>query len=96
MDMRFAGPDALVSQYENSNGFVTQTGGQLPLGPIIGKARALEHLLATKSIDASTGAQLGLFNAHYPFQQLLTREVDALAARIGLFPQGSLKDTKFS
>ncbi|KAL8774518.1 MAG: hypothetical protein Q9209_000891 [Squamulea sp. 1 TL-2023] len=96
MDMRFAGPNALVSQYENSNGFVAQAGGQLSLGPIIGKARAMEHLLASKSIDASTGAQLGLFNAHYPSQQVLTAEVDALAARIGLFPQSSLNDTKFT
>ncbi|KAL8728343.1 MAG: hypothetical protein Q9166_005486 [cf. Caloplaca sp. 2 TL-2023] len=96
MDMRFAGPNALVAQYENSNGFVAQAGGQLSLGPIIGKARALEHLLASKSIDARTGTELGLFNNNYRDARTLHDEVDALAARIGLFPQSSLNDTKFS
>ncbi|KAL8816046.1 MAG: hypothetical protein Q9223_004891 [Gallowayella weberi] len=96
MDMRFAGPDALIAQYENSNAFVAEAGGQLNLGPIIGKARALEHLLASKTIDAKTGAQIGLFNAHFGSAGELRGEVDALAARIGLFPQSSLNDTKFS
>ena len=96
MDMRFAGPNALIAQYENANGFVAQAGGQLSLGPMIGKARAMEHLLASRTIDARTGTQLGLFNNHYHDNETLVREVDALAARIGLFPQTSLNDTKFS
>ncbi|KAL8701167.1 MAG: hypothetical protein Q9201_005057 [Fulgogasparrea decipioides] len=96
MDMRFAGPNALVSQYENSCGFIAVAGGQLSLGPIIGKARAMEHLLASKTIDAKTGTDIGLFNAHYGDSRTLRREVDALAARIGLFPQSALNDTKFS
>ncbi|KAL8730053.1 MAG: hypothetical protein Q9181_004798, partial [Wetmoreana brouardii] len=83
MDMRFAGPNALVSQYENSCGFVAMAGGQLSLGPIIGKARAMEHLLASKTIDAKTGTDIGLFNAQYGDPGTLRREVDALAARIG-------------
>ncbi|KAL9596580.1 MAG: hypothetical protein Q9219_005707 [cf. Caloplaca sp. 3 TL-2023] len=96
MDMRFAGPDALVSQYENSAGFVAQAGGQLFLGPILGKARALEHLLASKQLDARKGTELGLFNNYYRNAQTLRREVDALAARIGLFPQSALNDTKYT
>ncbi|KAL8715100.1 MAG: hypothetical protein Q9220_001057 [cf. Caloplaca sp. 1 TL-2023] len=96
MDMRFAGPNALVSQYENSEGFVAQAGGQLFLGPIVGKARAMEHLLASKAIDAPTGTHIGLFNANYRDAGTLTRQVDALAARIGLFPQSSLNDTKWT
>ncbi|KAL8878461.1 MAG: hypothetical protein Q9192_008447 [Flavoplaca navasiana] len=96
MDMRFAGPDALVAQYENSNGFVAQGGGQLSLGSIMGKARALEHLLASRTIDAVTGTRLGLFNNHYESAETLERQVDDLAARIGLYPQTSLNDTKFS
>ncbi|KAL8994092.1 MAG: hypothetical protein Q9169_005848 [Polycauliona sp. 2 TL-2023] len=96
MDMRFAGPDALVTQYENNNGFVAQAGGQLSLGPIIGKARALEHLLASRTLDAEMGTRFGLFNNHYPDAATLEKEVDDLAARIGLFPQSSLNDTKFS
>ncbi|KAI4199473.1 MAG: hypothetical protein LQ350_004614 [Teloschistes chrysophthalmus] len=96
MDMRFAGPGALVSQYEDSAGFVAQAGGQLSLGPIIGKARALEHLLAAKQIDAKTGTQLGLFNADYASADILRQKVNNLAARIALFPQAALNDTKFS
>ncbi|CAL8581364.1 hypothetical protein XPA_007063 [Xanthoria parietina] len=96
MDMRFAGPGASIAQYENSNGFVAQAGGQLSLAPIIGKARALEHLLASRTIDAATGTRLGLFNNWYPDPATLDREVEALAARIGLFSQRALNDTKFS
>ncbi|KAL8849034.1 MAG: hypothetical protein Q9221_005995 [Calogaya cf. arnoldii] len=96
MDMRFAGPNALVAQYENSNGFVAQAGGQLSLGPIIGKARALEHLLASRTLSAETGTRIGLFNNWFKTGKQLESEVDALAARIGLFPQTSLNDTKFS
>ncbi|KAI4233306.1 MAG: hypothetical protein LQ349_004498, partial [Xanthoria aureola] len=96
MDMRFAGPAASIAQYENSNGFVAQAGGQLSLAPIIGKARALEHLLASRTIDAATGTRLGLFNNWYPDPATLDREVEALAARIGLFSQRALNDTKFS
>ncbi|KAI4116863.1 MAG: hypothetical protein LQ338_007651 [Usnochroma carphineum] len=96
MDMRFAGPNALVSQYENSCGFVAQAGGQISLGPIVGKARALELLLASKQINAQQGTDLGLFNNNYPDANTLRREVDALAARIGLFSQAALNDTKFS
>ncbi|KAI4178294.1 MAG: hypothetical protein L6R41_008453 [Letrouitia leprolyta] len=96
MDMRFAGPNALVSQYENSNGFVAQAGGQLFLGTTIGKARALEYLLASKQLDARQGTELGLFNNYYRDAGTLRREVDALAARIGLFPQSALNNTKFS
>ena len=96
MDMRFAGPDALVAQYENSNGFVAHAGGQSSLGLIIGKARALEHLLASRTIDAPIGIKNGLFNNWYKDAEMLERNVGALAARIGLFPQTRLNDTKFS
>lgn len=94
--MRFAGPRAIVAQYENSVGFVAQAGGQIFLGSIIGKARALEHLLASQRITAQQGTDLGLFNNNYGDEATLRREVDGLAARIGLFPQAALNNTKFS
>lgn len=94
--MRFAGPRAIVSQYENSVGFVAQAGGQIFLGSIIGKARALEHLLASRQINAEQGTDFGLFNNNYRDEATLRREVDGLAARIGLFPQAALNNTKFS
>ncbi len=94
--MRFAGPQAIVSQYENSVGFVAQAGGQIFLGSIIGKARALEHLLASRQINAEQGTDFGLFNNNYRDEATLRREVDGLAARIGLFPQAALNNTKFT
>ncbi|KAL8740976.1 MAG: hypothetical protein Q9184_008438 [Pyrenodesmia sp. 2 TL-2023] len=96
MDMRFAGPRAIVAQYENSVGFVAQAGGQIFLGSIVGKARALEHLLASQQINAQQGTDLGLFNNNYGDEATLRREVDGLAARIGMFPQAALNNTKFS
>ena len=96
MDMRFAGPSARVSQYENSMGFVAAAGGQLFLPTMVGKSKALEYLLASKLFDCSTGATLGLFNDCYRDNNTLTSSVNALAARIGLFPRPALNDTKFS
>ena len=96
MDMRFAGPNAHFSQWENSCGFVAQAGGQEFLGSTIGKAKAMEYLLASKLIDAATATRVGLINNNYNSAQQLRTEVDALAARIGLFPQDALNDTKFS
>ncbi|KAL9036160.1 MAG: hypothetical protein Q9214_006260 [Letrouitia sp. 1 TL-2023] len=96
MDMRFAGPNALIAQWENSCGFVATAGGQAFMGATVGKARAMEYLLASKTIDGPTATRFGLINYNYNSAQELRQEVDALAARIGLFPQPALNDTKFS
>ncbi|KAL9613662.1 MAG: hypothetical protein Q9167_001791 [Letrouitia subvulpina] len=96
MDMRFAGPNALITQWENSCGFVATAGGQAFMGATVGKARAMEYLLASKTLDAPSAARFGLINNYYDSAQELRREVDALAARIGLFSQPALNDTKFS
>lgn len=96
MDMRFAGPNALASSFENSIGLVAAAGGQPFLGPTIGRGRAMEYLLAAKGIDGPTGERLGLFNTYYNTTEELKGEVSALAARIALFPQHSLNDTKFT
>ncbi|KAI4162797.1 MAG: hypothetical protein LQ342_003514 [Letrouitia transgressa] len=96
MDMRFAGPNAVIAQWENSCGFVATAGGQAFMGATVGKARAMEYLLASKILDGRTATRFGLVNNYYDSAQELRREVDALAARIGLFPQPALNDTKFS
>ncbi|KAK3945063.1 ClpP/crotonase-like domain-containing protein [Diplogelasinospora grovesii] len=94
MDMRFAGPNALASSFEDSLGLTAAAGGQPFLGPVIGKARAMEYLLAAKAFDGPTGERLGLFNTYYPTAEKLRSEVSALAERIALFPQHSINDTK--
>ncbi|KAG9239276.1 ClpP/crotonase-like domain-containing protein [Amylocarpus encephaloides] len=94
MDMRFAGPNALASSFENSLGLAAAAGGQPFLGPTIGKARAMECLLAAKSFDGPTGEKFGLFNTYYPTADELRSEVSDLAQRIGLFARHSINDTK--
>ena len=58
------------------------------------RALALEYLLAAKTFDGPTGKALGLFNNYWDSAAELTSQVDALAARIGLFPAGGLNETK--
>ena len=94
MDMRFAGPNAHTGFFENGLGLTVGGGGQLFLGQLINKGRALQHLLAAESFDGPTGAAIGLFNEYYPTGSALTAAVNALAQRIGLFPQDALNDTK--
>lgn len=94
MDMRFAGPNAHTGFFENGLGLTVGGGGQLFLGLLIGKGRALEHLLGAKAFDGPTGAAIGLFNEFYPTGQALKTAVNSLAQRIGLFPQDALNDTK--
>ena len=94
MDMRFAGPNALASSFEDSIGLVAAAGGQPFLGPMVGKARAMEYLLGAKAFDGPTGEKLGLFNTYYNTGKELKSEVSALADRIALFPQHSINDTK--
>ncbi|KAK8024488.1 shugoshin protein [Apiospora rasikravindrae] len=94
MDMRFAGPNARASSFENSIGLAAAAGGQPFLGPVIGRARAMEYLLGAKAIDGPTGERLGLFNTYYDTAEKLKTQVSELAERIALFPQHSLNDTK--
>ncbi|KAM7213853.1 ClpP/crotonase-like domain containing protein [Rhypophila decipiens] len=94
MDMRFAGPKALASSFEESIGLAAAAGGQAFLGPTIGKGRAMEYLLGAKGIDGPTGERLGLFNTYYSTAKKLKSEVSALAERISWFPQHSINDTK--
>ena len=94
MDMRFAGPDALSGSFENGLGAVAGAGGELFLGPLVNKGRALEYALGSKAIDAATGTRLGLWNNDFPSEDELYKYVDDLAARIALFPTGSLNQTK--
>ncbi|KAF6232473.1 hypothetical protein HO173_009353 [Letharia columbiana] len=94
MDMRFAGPNAHTGFFEDGLGLTVGGGGQLFLGQLINKGRALEYLLSAKAFDGPTGAALGLFNEYYPTGAALTSAVNTLAQRIGLFPQDALNDTK--
>ncbi|KAL9080498.1 MAG: hypothetical protein Q9157_000732 [Trypethelium eluteriae] len=94
MDMRFVGPGARTVSFEEALGLVAGGGGQTFLGAIVGKAKAMEYLLAAKTFDGPTGEALGLYNKYYDDSQTLTNSVLQLAQRIALFPRVALNQTK--
>lgn len=95
-DMRFAGPNALFSQFENSIGIFPAAGAVPFLVKLIGRARTFEYVLAAKGVDAVTAEKIGWVNTAYPSKKLLTSNVDTLAKKIALFPRQSLIATKIS
>lgn len=94
MDMRFAGPGARTGSFEEALGLIAGGGGQTFLGTIIGKAKAMEYLLAAKTFDGPTGEALGIYNKYYDDSTMLTDSVLRLAQRIALFPRVALNQTK--
>lgn len=94
MDMRYAGPQAFAVNFENSIGLAAGGGGQLFSVPLVGRAKAIEHLLGALGYDCQTGQATGLFNYCYGSAAALSSNVSTLAGRIGLLPQHSLNDTK--
>jgi enoyl-CoA hydratase/carnithine racemase len=94
MDMRFVGPRARTGSFEEALGLVAGGGGQTFMGSILGKAKALEYLLAAKSFDGPAGEALGLYNKYYDNSQTLQSSVLELAQRIALFPRVALNQTK--
>ncbi|KAL8662348.1 MAG: hypothetical protein Q9202_004806 [Teloschistes flavicans] len=94
MDMRFAGPNASVGFFENGFGVFPGGGGQQFLAQMTNKARAMEYVLAAKTIDGPTAASFGWFNSYHDTAEKLRAHVDDVAMRIGKFPQGNLNATK--
>ncbi|KAI1175667.1 ClpP/crotonase-like domain-containing protein [Nemania sp. FL0916] len=94
MDMRFVGPRAHTGSFEEALGLVAGGGGQTYMGAILGKAKALEYLLAAKSFTGPAGEALGLYNKYYDESQTLKDSVLELAQRIALFPRVALNQTK--
>jgi len=64
-DMRFAGPNALFSQFENSVGIFPAAGAVPFSTKLIGRARTFEYVLAAKGVDATTAERIGLVNTAY-------------------------------
>lgn len=89
-DMRFVAPGARLSQIEVGFGILPGAGGIQFLVSLIGRARAFEYILSGRSVDAKTAAAIGWANTAYASNDLLRREVDALAQRIASFPGKAL------
>ena len=95
-DMRFAGPNALFSQFENTLGIFPAAGAVPFLTKLIGRARTFEYVLAAKGVDSPTAEKIGWVNTAYRSSHELKSNVNALAEKIALFPRQSLVATKHS
>ncbi|KAJ7195162.1 ClpP/crotonase-like domain-containing protein [Mycena haematopus] len=95
-DMRFAttSPSVLLAQLETSFGLNPGAGGAMYLAPLIGRERTFEYVLASKDIDAATAVEYGWINKAFATHTELVDYVDALAARITLFPAAGIAATK--
>lgn len=95
-DMRFAGPNALFSQFENALGIFPAAGAVPFLTKLIGRARTFEYVLAAQGVDAKTAERIGWVNTAYQSSEELRLAVNELAKRIAMFPRQSLIATKKS
>ncbi|MCJ1278996.1 hypothetical protein MMC21_006817 [Puttea exsequens] len=95
-DIRYAGPNAKLSQLEVAFGFEPGSGGVQFLVKLIGRARALEYILTGRSVDAATAAAIGWVNTAFESAEKLHEGVDALAARIASLPKQGLQAVKAS
>ncbi|KAJ7171326.1 enoyl-CoA hydratase/isomerase family protein [Mycena filopes] len=95
-DMRFAttSPSILLSQLETSFGINPGGGGGMYLAQQIGRGRTFEYVLASKDIDAVTAEKYGWINRAFATSAELAEYVQALAARIALFPAAGIAGTK--
>ncbi|KAL7943580.1 ClpP/crotonase-like domain-containing protein [Trichoderma barbatum] len=93
MDMRFAGPDAQFCAPEVGLG-ITQVGGLQLLTNLIGRGRAAEYLLSAAQVEAEEAALVGWVNSAFSTKQRMRQHVNALAKKIGLFPQTALQAYK--
>ena len=76
-DLRIASDDAKLGLPESGLGIIPAAGATQTLPRAIGRAKALEMLLTTHSIDAEEARGIGLVNRVVPFADLLplSREV---------------------
>jgi enoyl-CoA hydratase/carnithine racemase len=95
-DMRFAttSPSVLLGQLETSLGLNPGVGGAMYLAHEMGRGRTFEYVLASKDIDAVTAERYGWINQAFATSAELRNYVQALAARIALFPAAGIAGTK--
>ncbi|KAF1983466.1 ClpP/crotonase, partial [Aulographum hederae CBS 113979] len=94
MDMRFAGPKALLGTIEAALGITHANDGIQYLVALLGRARALEVLLSAGDADAKRAEAIGWVNTAYDSAAELKSAVGLLAHRISLFPEQALNATK--
>ena len=93
-DMRFAGPQLKLSQFEVGFGLIPGAGGIQFLSTLIGRARAFEYILSGRTVNAATAEAIGWINTAYPSKHQLHEGVTSLAQRIAAFPRPALAAIK--
>ena len=93
MDMRFASARAVFSQPEVALGIIPGGSGTVRLPRLVGRSRALEVILGSEDIDATTAEKWGWVN------RVVDNPVDhslAMARRIASFPPQAVQAAKRS
>ena len=94
-DMRFATPDAVLSQPEVALGIIPGGSGTVRLPRLIGRSRALEVILGCDDIDAATAERWGWVNRVLAADEI-GPFVDRLVGRIASFPIHAVAAAKAS
>ncbi|MFF4752414.1 enoyl-CoA hydratase/isomerase family protein [Streptomyces sp. NPDC002514] len=92
-DIRFAGPDAVLGQFEVGVGAVPGGNPSGRLGRLVGRGRAMEILLGADDFPARLAAEYGYVNRVLPEGEL-DDFVDAFARRIAGFDKVAVSETK--
>ena len=92
--MRFAGPNAKVSQIEVSLGLFASGNGLEALPNLVGRGRGLQYLPSGDGVDGKRGAKIGWFNEYFPIAQELRDFVYKIAKKIALNPAEGIQGNK--
>jgi enoyl-CoA hydratase/carnithine racemase len=92
-DIRLAGDQAILAQFEVGTGLVPGGGPMARLPRLIGRGRALEVLLVADDIDAALAERYGYVNRVVPDDQL-DQETDRVARRLASFDKQAIAETK--
>jgi enoyl-CoA hydratase/carnithine racemase len=92
-DIRLAGDNAILGQFEVGTGIVPGGGTIARLPRLIGRGRALEVLLVADDIDAARAERYGYVNRVVPDDQL-DGETDRVARRLESFDKQAIAETK--
>ena len=92
-DIRLAGDEAILAQFEVATGVVPGGGPMARLPQLIGRGRALEVLLVDDDIDAALAERYGYVNRLVPDDRL-EEETDRVARRSASFDKLAIAEIK--
>jgi enoyl-CoA hydratase/carnithine racemase len=92
-DIRLAGDNAILAQFEVGTGVIPGGGPMARLPRLIGRGRALEVLLVADDIDAALAERYGYVNRVVPDLEL-EHETDRVAGRLASFDKQAITEVK--